>query len=241
MTGFQKFLAGLGILIGLIAGGAIGVAGIGHKYGAWPFPTARMLLEYGFYAAAGAAALGVLAILLALVRQKGGGVFSAFLAIAIGGGVAYVPWSMHTKEQTLPAIHDISTDTADPPAFVALANERKNFAAGVDYDPANAAKQKAGYPAIAPLQSPLAAEALFARALIEAGKQGWQIAAKEAEQGRIEATAVSPWFGFKDDVVIRIVPDGAGSRLDMRSAARADMSDLGSNAERITAFIAAMK
>lgn len=241
MTGFQKFLAGLGILVGLIAGGVIGVAGIGHKYGAWPFPTARMLLEYGFYAAAGAAALGVLAILVALLSQRAGGVFSALLAIVIGGGVAYVPWSMHTKEQTLPAIHDISTDTADAPAFVTLANERKNFAAGADYDPANAAIQKAGYPAIGPLMSSLTPEALFARALAEAGKQGWQIAAKEMEQGRIEATSVSPWFGFKDDIVIRIVPDGAGSRLDMRSASRADMSDLGSNAERITAFIAAVK
>jgi hypothetical protein len=241
MSGLQKFLAGLGLLAALIAGGTIGVAGIGHKYGAWPFPTARMLLEYGFYGAAGAAALALLAILIALGRRKGAGVFGAVLALAIGGGVAYVPWSMHQKELAAPLLNDVTTDLVNPPAFVTLANERKNFPNGADYDKANAARQREGYPAIVPLVSATGAGPLFAKALAEVNRQGWQIAAKDSVAGTLEATAVTQWFGFKDDIVIRIVPEGSGARLDMRSASRLTGSDMGANAERIAAFIAAVK
>ena len=241
MTGLQKALAGLALLAALVAAGTIGAAGIGHKYGAWPLPTARLALEYGFYAAAGAAALGVLVVLLALVRQRSGGAFTALLAIAAGAGAAYVPWTMHQKEQSLPALHDVSTDTADPPVFVALANERANFENGAAYDPANAAKQRAGYPDIAPLRSAMPADRLFARALAGVKAQGWQIAAQSAQEGRIEATSVSEWFGFKDDIVIRIAADGAGARLDMRSASRTGAHDPGANAEGVRAFLAGLK
>ena len=241
MTGLQKALAGLALLAALIGGGTIGTAGIGHKFGLWQMPVARLLLEYGFYGAAGGAALGVLTLLIALLRQRGGGAFGAILAIAAGAGAAYVPWTMHQKELTLPALHDISTDTQDPPAFVALANERANFENGAAYDSAAAAKQKEAYPDIAPLRSVLPPDRLFAKVLAAAKALGWQIVAQSVEEGRIEATAVSEWFGFKDDIAIRIVADGAGARLDMRSASRTGAHDLGANADRVRAFLAGLR
>ena len=52
--------------------------------------------------------------------------------------------------------------------------------------------------------------------------------------GRIEGTATSRWFGFKDDVVIRIRPGAkGGSLIDMRSKSRVGKSDIGANAARL--------
>ncbi len=65
---------------------------------------------------------------------------------------------------------------------------------------------------------------------------GWEIIAAVREEGRIEATATTRWFRFKDDVVIRVQPQGTGSRIDVRSKSRLGRSDLGANAKRIRAY-----
>jgi uncharacterized protein (DUF1499 family) len=73
----------------------------------------------------------------------------------------------------------------------------------------------------------------YSRALAAVGALGWEIVATVPAEGRIEATDTTAWFGFKDDVVIRIRPQGSASRVDVRSKSRVGMSDLGANAERI--------
>jgi uncharacterized protein (DUF1499 family) len=66
----------------------------------------------------------------------------------------------------------------------------------------------------------------------------WKIVDDNPAEGRIEATATTRWFGFKDDVVIRIVPSaGNGSRVDIRSVSRVGLSDVGTNTRRIRAFL----
>jgi uncharacterized protein (DUF1499 family) len=82
---------------------------------------------------------------------------------------------------------------------------------------------------------------MFKRAEATARAMGWEIVAAEPGEGRIEATDTTMWFGFKDDIVIRIVPEGEGSRLDIRSMSRVGKSDLGKNADRIRKFLAALK
>ena len=67
---------------------------------------------------------------------------------------------------------------------------------------------------------------------------GWQVAATDTAAGRLEATHTTRWFGFKDDVIVRIRPEGTGSRVDVRSVSRVGLSDLGANAERIRGFLA---
>ncbi|HJR53568.1 MAG TPA: DUF1499 domain-containing protein, partial [Gemmatimonadota bacterium] len=57
------------------------------------------------------------------------------------------------------------------------------------------------------------------------------------DRGRIEATATTPWFGFKDDVVVRIRPEAGGSRVDVRSVSRVGRSDVGTNARRIEEYL----
>ncbi|MEX2241047.1 MAG: DUF1499 domain-containing protein [Burkholderiales bacterium] len=69
---------------------------------------------------------------------------------------------------------------------------------------------------------------------------GWEIVATDAAAGRIEATDTTFWFGFKDDVVIRVEGDGAGSRVDVRSVSRVGVGDVGANAKRIRAYLRAL-
>lgn len=243
MTGLQKALAGLALLAGLIAGGIVGVAGIGHKYGAWDLAFARdSLLQYGFLIAAAAGGAAILAMLLGAIRGKLGGAFTALVALGVAGGVAYVPWQMREQERVSPELHDISTDTSNPPPFVALAEVRRVAPNGADYDAAGAGLQKEKYPDIATYRSAAGAAALHGKAAQAVKDMGWQVAANLPDEGRIEATSVSEWFGLKDDIVIRIAAAEDGTAvLDIRSASREGANDLGANAARIRAFIAALR
>jgi uncharacterized protein (DUF1499 family) len=100
-----------------------------------------------------------------------------------------------------------------------------------------AAQQRAGYPDIGPLILQTLPQQAFDRALAAARDMGWEIVATDPTSGRIEATATTFWFGFKDDVVVRVTPVGDGSRIDVRSVSRVGRSDVGSNAERIKAYL----
>src|SRR5271157_3811225 len=77
--------------------------------------------------------------------------------------------------------------------------------------------------------------------LAAARRLGWQIIDADKNAGRIEAVATSFWFGFKDDIVIRLRHQNSGCRVDIRSESHVGVSDLGKNAERIRRFLRAMK
>ena len=104
-----------------------------------------------------------------------------------------------------------------------------------------AAQQRGAYPEIKPQVLPVLPDEAFERALAVAGEMGWEIVAAEKGEGRIEATDTTFWFGFKDDVVIRIQPAEAGSRVDVRSASRVGVGDLGVNAARIRRFLEGLR
>jgi uncharacterized protein (DUF1499 family) len=149
-------------------------------------------------------------------------------------------WDPQRTANQVPLIHDITTDTENPPQFVALREVRLQAPNGAEYGGAKVAEaQKAAYPDIKPvLLVDVPPPAAFERALNAARSMGWEIVAAEREQRRIEATATTFWFRFKDDVVIRIAADGTtGSRLDIRSTSRVGISDLGANARRIREFL----
>jgi hypothetical protein len=134
-------------------------------------------------------------------------------------------------------IHDITTDTDDPPQFVALYALRLKTFNGPEYGGEKIARiQKAAYPDIAPRVLDEPPPRAFERAHAAVRLMGWHIAAAVAEEGRIEATATTPLLRFKDDVVIRVRPQGSGSRIDVRSKSRLGRSDLGANAKRIRKY-----
>jgi uncharacterized protein (DUF1499 family) len=121
---------------------------------------------------------------------------------------------------------------------VALAEMRKASPNGLAHGGADiAAEQRKGYPDLKPLLVKTAPGETVQRAIDAARSLGWEIAASDAAAGRIEATDTTAWFGFKDDVVVRIRPEGSGSRVDVRSVSRVGLSDLGANAERIRKFL----
>jgi uncharacterized protein (DUF1499 family) len=112
----------------------------------------------------------------------------------------------------------------------------------VDYGgPDVAAKQQKAFPDIVPLTLNLPPDRAFDRALAAARKMGWDLVASDPAGGRIEATDTTFWFGFKDDIVIRVTPQPNGSRVDVRSLSRVGVGDIGANASRIRKYLAAVK
>jgi uncharacterized protein (DUF1499 family) len=145
---------------------------------------------------------------------------------------------MFRKAKQVPPIHDITTDTANPPQFVAVLPLRAKAANPATYGgPEIAAQQLKAYPQIVPLNLPVSPGAAFERALATVRDSGWEVVDAVPAEGRIEATATTLVYGFKDDVVIRIAPAAQGSRVDVRSVSRVGRSDLGANATRIDTFL----
>lgn len=136
----------------------------------------------------------------------------------------------------LPPIHDITTDVENPPEFVAAQKERGPNANPLGIKPDFIEQQKAAYPDLATLRSVLPADEAFTRALEVASALGWEVYHKNRGTGMIEAVATTGIMAFKDDIVIRVTSDGAGSALDLRSVSRVGVGDLGANAARIRAF-----
>ena len=150
-----------------------------------------------------------------------------------------VPWSHLRAARAVPPIHDITTDPDDPPAFDdAILALRAGAANPASYGgPEVAAQQRKGYPDIQPLVVELPTDRAFDLALDAARALDWRIVATEPERRRIEASDRTFWFGFTDDIVVRISPEGAGSRIDVRSLSRVGRSDTGTNAARIRAYL----
>ena len=142
----------------------------------------------------------------------------------------------------VPVIHDISTDTEDPPRFEAILALRKNALNPPDYGgPEIAAQQKAAFPEIQTLRSDLAPRDAFDQALSASRRLGWALISQDPAAGRIEAVDTTFWFGFKDDVVIRVRPAAKGSLIDLRSVSRVGKGDAGTNARRIRRFLDLLK
>lgn len=213
-------------------------AGPGYWLGFWEFRAGFTILRWSAYVAAGAGLFALAGLILALIRRKVAQAAAAAAGIAIALALVLPAWNLQQTATQVPRIHDITTDTDDPPQFVALLETRRKAPNGAAYAGERIARQqKAAYPDIQPALLALPPAHAFERALAAARGMGWEIAAAEPAAGRIEATATTRWFRFKDDVVIRIMPHAGGSRLDIRSMSRIGLSDLGANAKRIREFL----
>lgn len=212
----------------------LALAGPGYRMGWWSLQVGlQTLLRYAAYAGIAGAVLGF----IALAARRG--VVLPGLAVLLGIVAAGIPWQWQRTAATVPRIHDISTDIATPPQFEALVPVRDAVNANaLDYSAEVIEQQKQGYPDIAPVLLSVPPAQAFDEALALARARGWEIVSADAASGRIEATDTTRWFGFKDDIVIRIAPQGDGSRVDLRSVSRVGRSDVGTNARRIRELIA---
>lgn len=140
-----------------------------------------------------------------------------------------------------PRIHDVTTDTADPPVFTRAQEVRGPGANTLDIKPDSIAQQQAAYPDLQTLRSSLTPGDAFDRALRVAGQLDWEVYHQDRDAGIIEAVATTRFMAFKDDVVIRIKADSRGTLLDLRSVSRVGQGDVGANAKRIRAFLEAFQ
>jgi uncharacterized protein (DUF1499 family) len=138
-----------------------------------------------------------------------------------------------------PMIHDISTDTEQPPEFVFLLSERGASSNDLTIKPEVISAQRRAYPQLKPVITNYSVTEAITRAKVVCEELGWDIYQIDKPQGRIEATATTQWFAFIDDIVIRVKPHPQGSVVDLRSVSRVGEGDLGANARRIEAFIRA--
>lgn len=235
----------LGLGLAILALVVLAAGPLGWRIGWWHFRFAFVwLMPFAAYIAIGAAIVSVIALALGWSNLGGRGLALAGVGVVLGAVIAYVPWQYDRARGTVPPIHDITTDTDNPPVFVAALPVRTAENANtVTYEgPDLAKKQKAAYPDIAPVKLGLPPAEAFKRALVTANAMtGWTVVASDPATGRIEANETSRWFRFTDDVVIRVAADGAGSRIDVRSVSRQGRSDFGVNARRIRAYTAALK
>jgi uncharacterized protein (DUF1499 family) len=228
----------VGFTAALLAALMVGAAGPVYRLKLAELDVAFALLRWGAWLGLGA----VLAALVgAWVTRPGARSRGFMLAVAgvVFGGVAFgTPFAMLQNAKTVPPIHDITTDTENPPRFLAIVPLRSGAPDSVEYEGQAIAKQQhSAYPDIQAVTLAATPEAAFQRALNAARDLGWEIVAAVPNEGRIEATDTTIWFGFKDDIVVRLTPIPAGTRIDVRSLSRLGTSDLGKNAARVRAYL----
>lgn len=235
--GTARALAVTGIAAALGGSAALVLAGAGYRWGWWPLPDAFLLLRTGAAVAGGGAILSLLGAGWTWRRGMRALAALAFVLGVIGLAAATVPLLQLRTAKSVPRIHDITTDTANPPRFEVLLPARLGSPNGAEYGgDAIATQQRAAYPDIQPIRLDASSAEAFARARDAARAMGWAIAAEDPVRGMIEATDRTFWFGFMDDIVVRVQPEGAGSVVDVRSASRIGLSDVGTNARRIRAY-----
>ncbi|WP_397592382.1 DUF1499 domain-containing protein [Sphingorhabdus sp.] len=244
ILGYLVLIAGVGALVW----GA--VAAIGTGWGFWAYTS-------GLKGVAGAFLLGIAVILIGLVqewrvRKSITPPLRARRWVGMLIALVYVGWigTFFVKALTVPAIHDVSTDLADPPAFQTLQLRADNLdnVPGADYPKMRGLTPEQRWAMVhqkdygdirsVGVNEPVATVIAKAERLAKA--RGWDVAISLPEEGRLEATETSAFFQFKDDVVLRVRPSntGEGSIVDMRSVSRVGQSDLGMNAKRVRSFLA---
>jgi uncharacterized protein (DUF1499 family)/uncharacterized membrane protein (UPF0136 family) len=239
----------LGILT-LLGGGCLGLyalsAPLGVWLGVWEFRDGFAMLQAVNTHAREVmwVCLGVSVAIIVAARVMGVSKSQRFFIPAlIGTFGAFLSWyvpNSYAPGEGVPPIHDITTNTVNPPLFVDVVPLRVNAANSLEYTQDVAEQQLAAYPDIVPQYYPESVEQVFERALQVADDMNWELVSSDLAAGRIEATATTFWFRFKDDVVIYLVEDGNQTRLDARSVSRVGRSDVGKNAARLREFFELM-
>ena len=210
-------------------------SGFGTRIGLWQFRTGFELLKIAAYCGLGSATLSLLVGAISARRRRFSLVLVSSCGLLCGVFAFWLPYSWKLQAQHYPRIHDISTDLDHPPGFVSILSIRKEPA---EYGGAAvSALQLSAYPEIKTIVLPVSKDQALQSALDTAREMGWQVIASVPQEGRIEATDTTFWFGFKDDIVIRVVAAGDRSLVDIRSVSRVGVSDLGTNAKRIRTFL----
>ncbi len=247
------WMASLALAFALMSGAVIGLALFGFKYGWLKWGTAAFLLYRAPQPLAlVAVALGLVAVLMAAISRLRVGFMTALAAVVLGA-LVYMAMSMQQAERAkYPPVHDVATSWTDPPMpSAALAAQR-----GADANPVEAAPTvpagaavDAGHPvgevnartcpAAVPITLMQPTDKAYALALKAVSGRGLHLVTTDAPHGVIEGVSTNFW-NMKEDLMVRVRPDGAGSRIDLRSISRQGQVDHGHNCRRITQIRAAL-
>jgi uncharacterized protein (DUF1499 family) len=268
MTKIRDVMVRLGVALALILPLYFVVAAFGTRFGLFDWRVGFGMMTYRLgnqviYATLG---IGAVALVLSLLTVPRRGMGAALIAVLVPAlAIGYGNYNRSQSAGVLP-IHDVSTDAIDPPAFgpqvMAIRSaenanpvvppalpmrERAYFQRMVVVMPERAAAMAdksvadivaAAYPDIRPIELAIPTGQAFALAKLEAEARGWTVHAADAGRGALDATAETFWFGFKDDVAVRVrtgsAPDTA--IVDVRSISRVGGGDMGANARRIRDF-----
>ncbi len=200
-------------------------------------------LLLGFAVALAAALLAVAGLLRVWIEGRRG-IASALFGLILAAIVLAWPAVLAAQAVLLPAITDITTDVADPPAF---SRSRAALAARggtIPSEPAASVRtqQRRAYPRVASLTLDRPPEETFALAIRAAERMGWRILDRAAPGGRVgtgrfDAVDRTLILRLPEDVTVRVRPVVDGTRLDIRSASRIGPHDIGSNAARARRFL----
>jgi uncharacterized protein (DUF1499 family) len=233
----------------------LAIAGPGFRFRLLPLSVAvKGVFPVGVAAAFAALVLGAAGLLAGSAGQRWPRTARNWLATGFGAAVLLACAYGWLQLRAAPMLHDVSTDTTHPPVFVEAVALRsadradnsadyvRDYTVGETAVNAPALQQQA-YPDLRPVMLGMKPPQAFAAAESAARALGWRIIAAVPAEGRIEATVTSLYFGFRDDIAIRVRSElnGRGSVVDVRSAARVGANDGGSNARHIRAFAARLK
>lgn len=243
MTSSQHLWLTLALALALLCALGAVLSGLGTRLGWWDFRVGFVVLRWSVYLLVLPLLLAVLAAALAIASGVGPrdiryGVVLLSILLVFG-----LPFFYINEFRRSPTLADATTNFADPPAFVALVPLREQSAGNPQaYRGEEAAVLQRRYFAdLVTLYTQRTPEEVVARAAAAARRLGWEVVAEAPAEGRLEATATTFWFGFRDDVVLRARPAAQGqTAVDVRSASRVGLRDGGANAKRVRTLLAAL-
>ena len=222
----SRWLRPLALLLALVALAMLAISGPSVRFDLWSYRIGLEAFRWSAYAGIAAMVVSVLALAIPASRKRG--VTLPIVALAVGALAFGVPFQFQRTAQSVPRINDITTDTANPPKYMTAQRPYP----GEEF----ARLQRAAYPDIAPILLPVPPREAFERAMKGAESMGWEVVGSDAAAGTLEAVDTTKWFGFKDDIAVRVAAAGEGSRIDVRSKSRVGRNDIGTNARRIRAY-----
>ncbi len=237
----MNYTSDFGLALAILSLVGLGVSGLGYRWGWWSYKTGISIVKYSGFTSIVAVVVCLSGVALWKFKVFAEGMAPGLLGLIFAGIALALTWKWKQNLDSVPYIHDITTDTENPPAFMAILPLRASAENSAEYEgPEIARQQLAAYPDLKPIVVNEPPHAAFALAVQAAQDMGWEIVDTNPQSLRIEATDTTLWFGFQDDVVVRVTPAMTGSRIDVRSVSRVGKSDVGTNARRIEAFLSRM-
>ncbi|MCY4199221.1 MAG: DUF1499 domain-containing protein [Gammaproteobacteria bacterium] len=212
------------------------VGALGTRIEVWSFIVGAPLVLVGFLSALSAVILGVIAMLR--LRQIGGRLVVSAHGAALGLLICLYLGGQVLATLPAPLIHNVSTDLEDPPTFTLAPTLRPESSNSLFYESERIGPiQREAYPDLKPLVVAVTHDELHRQVKRVLEEMGMTVTRDDPVAGEIEAIATTFWFGFEDDLVVRLREVEDGTRMDMRSVSRVGLGDMSANANRIAEVI----